>query len=86
MCSGAVWLLLVVVVVDCATAGRLLPWPVPRDFWRVCNLLVIGCAARVLAGCSRRGAIGRADDRIALATACGFLVRGAINLLIDLTG
>jgi hypothetical protein len=28
MYAAAVWLLCIVVVVDCATAGRLLPWPV----------------------------------------------------------
>jgi hypothetical protein len=85
MYSVAVWGLSIAVVVDCATAGRLFPWPAPRDFWRVCGLLGIGCAAGVWAGFSRRGSVGPADNRVALALAIGFLVRGVINVLGGLT-
>jgi hypothetical protein len=85
MYSVAIWGLSIPVVVDRATAGRFLPWPVPRDFWRVCSLLGIGCAAGVLAGFSRRGAVGPANNRVVPALAIGFLVRGVINLLGDLT-
>ena len=74
-----------VVVFDCATAGRAFPWPEPRDFWRVCSLLGMGYAAGVSTGFSRRGHIAPPDGRIALAVAAGFLVRGAINLLVCLT-
>jgi hypothetical protein len=86
MYSATVWMLYIVVVVDCATAGRLFPWPVPRDFWRVCGLLGIGCTAGMLTGFSRRGAIGLPGNRMAPAMAIGFLVRGAIDLLVNLAG
>jgi hypothetical protein len=80
-----VGMLFVAVVVDCATAGQAFPWPVPRDFWRVCSLLVVSCAVGVLPVFSRGGYIYPLDGRITLAVACGFLLRGAINLLIGLT-
>jgi hypothetical protein len=85
MHSTVVWMLCIVVVVDCATAGRLFPWPVLKDFWRVCSILGTSCAAGMLTGFSRRGSIGPPDGRVALAVASGFLVRGAINLLVGLT-
>lgn len=85
MLSALVLMLFAVVVVDCATAGQALPWPVPRDFWRVCSILGIGCAAGVLTGVSRRGYIEPPDGRVGLVVAAGFLGHGAINLLVCLT-
>jgi hypothetical protein len=82
--GALVGMLFVAVVVDCATAGQAFPWPVPRDFWRVCSLLVVSCAAGVLPGFSRGGYIQPLDGRITLAVACGFLLRGAIHLLLCL--
>jgi hypothetical protein len=43
MHSAAVWTPFLVVV-GYATAGCFLPWPEPRDLWRVCSIL--GIAAR----------------------------------------
>jgi hypothetical protein len=80
MRSAVIWILSIVVVVDCATAGRFFPWPVLKDFWRVDFLLGASCAAGMLTGYGRRGAIGPPDGRVALAVAIGFLVRGAIDL------
>jgi hypothetical protein len=85
MVRALVGTLFVAVVVDCATGGQVFPWPVPRDFWRVCSLLVVSCAAGVLPGFSRGSYIHPPDGRITLAVACGFLLRGAIHLLIGLT-
>ena len=82
MHSALIRILLMVVVLDCATAGRIFPWPVPRDFWRVCSILGIGCAAGMLTGRRRRSYIGPPDGRVALAVAAGFVVRGAIKILV----
>lgn len=73
------------IVVDCATAGRLLPWRLWADFWRVRGLLRIGCAAGMLARFCCREAIGPADPRVALVLAIGSPVRGAITLSVGLT-
>jgi hypothetical protein len=85
MRSAALWILYIVVMVDCATAGWLLPWPVPQDFWRVCFLLGTSCAAGIFTGFDRGGAIGPPNGYVALAVAIGFLVRGLITLLAVLT-
>jgi hypothetical protein len=85
MHSAVIWILYIVVVVDCATAGRFFPWPALKDFWRVGFLLGASGAAGMLTGCGRRGAIGPPDGHVALAVAIGFLVRGAINLWAALT-
>jgi hypothetical protein len=84
MRSALIRILLMVVVLDCATAGRIFPWPVPRDFWRVCSILGIGCAADMLTGRGRCKCIEPPDGRVALAVAAGFLVRGAIKVLVCL--
>jgi hypothetical protein len=80
MRSAMVWILCIVVMADCATAGRFFPWPVLKDFWRVCFLVVMSCAIGLLTRFGRRGVIGPPNGRVALAVAIGFLVRGAINL------
>jgi hypothetical protein len=85
MRSAAVPILYLVVAVDCATAGRLLPWPAPKDFWRVCFLLGAGCTVGILTGLSRRGWIGPPDGCVALVVAAGFLLHGLVNLLCSLT-
>ena len=85
MHSTLIRILFMVVVFDCATAGRIFPWPLPRDFWRVCSILGIGCALGMLTGRGRRRHIGPPDGRIALAVGTGFLVRGAIKVLVCLT-
>jgi hypothetical protein len=84
MDSAAVWGLPIVVAV-CATTGGLSPWPLPGGRRRVCGLLGIGCAARVLTGLGRRGAVGPPGNRVVPALATGCPVRGAIALLVDLT-
>ena len=77
--------LFVIVASDCATSGQAFPWPMPKEFWRVCSLLGIACVAGVLTGCSRRGQIESPDGRVALAVAVGFLVSGVINVCFSLT-
>jgi hypothetical protein len=85
MRSAVIWILSIVVVVDCATTGRFFPGAVLKDFWRVCFLLGASCTAGMLTGFGRRGAIGPPNGHVALAVAIGFLVRGAINLWAALT-
>jgi hypothetical protein len=82
---AALWILYSVVIVDCATAGWLLPWPVPKDFWRVCFLLGASYAAGIVTGSGRGAASGSPNRSVALAVGIGFLVRGVINLLAVLT-
>lgn len=81
MQTALIRILLMVVMLDCATAGRMFPWPVPRDFWRVCVILGLGCAPGRLTGRRRRSPYMPPDRLVALAIAAGFLVRGAVNLL-----
>jgi hypothetical protein len=85
MYVALIQVLFVIVASDCATSGQAFPWPMPKEFGRVCSLLGIGCVAGVLTGCRRRGQIESPDGRVALAVAAGFLVCGVINVFFCLT-